>query len=177
MLRWLIRPARRPPSARSIGGAYPLSDVSTSPATACCDSFSPSIWARIDANRSAASSIPTGRSANIADTRLLYVPRSPWLRTDTGTIVRTVRPLTSSPPRVARPPLRLGVGVEDPREQVGAGDPVDHAVVRLRGEGEVAVLETLDHPHLPERARPVELLRHDPADEVPQLLGATRRRQ
>ena len=35
--------------------------------------------------------IPTGSSAIIAETRLLYVPRSPGVRTDTGTSVRTTR--------------------------------------------------------------------------------------
>ena len=62
-------------------------------------------------------------------------------------------------------------------EQVGAGDAVDHAVVHLRDQRPVAVLETLDHPHLPQRLGAVELLRHHPADEVAQLLLAARRRQ
>ena len=35
--------------------------------------------------------MPTGSSAIIAETRLLYVPRSPGVRTDTGTSVRTTR--------------------------------------------------------------------------------------
>ena len=49
-------------------------EVSTSAATACFCSFRSCIWAWITARRWSGSSIPTGSSANIADTRLLYVP-------------------------------------------------------------------------------------------------------
>ena len=46
-------------------------------------------------------SMPTGSSAKIADTRLLYTPRSPGERTDTGTSVRTTLS-TDSPREISR---------------------------------------------------------------------------
>ena len=72
---------------------------------------------------------------------------------------------------------RFGLGVEHDGEQIRARDAVDHAVVHLRHEGPVTVLEALDHPHLPQRLSAIELLGHQPADEVAQLLIAARRRQ
>ncbi len=96
-LRWLTRAKRRPPRARSSGGAKPASEVSASAATACFFSLSPSICSRIDSRRLRGSSMPTGSSANMAETRLFNVPRSSSLRTETGTSVRTTRPSTSSP--------------------------------------------------------------------------------
>ena len=39
------------------------------------------------------------------------------------------------------------------------------------------VVETVDHPHLPQRLVPVELLRHDATHEVSQLAVAARRRE
>ena len=118
-LRCGIRIATRVPSASSIDGANPDSDVSTSPATACFDSLSPSICARIAARRSAGSSSPTGSSAIIADTRLLYVPRSPVVRTDTGTSVRTTRPSTLS--------SRASSRVAETAREHGEHDVVDGA--------------------------------------------------
>ena len=47
--------------------------------------------------------------------------------------------------------------------EIGARHAVDHAVMHLRHERPMAVLEALDHPHLPQRLVPVELLRHDAA--------------
>jgi hypothetical protein len=41
----------------------------------------------------------------------------------------------------------------------------------------LAVLETVDDPDLPQRLGPVELLRHDPSDQLPQLGVPARRRQ
>ena len=68
---------------------------------------------------------------------------------------------------------RVGAQVHDHRQQVRAGDPVDQGVVRLGQHRPAAVLEALDHPDLPERLGAVELLRHDPADELAQLALAT----
>src|SRR3954447_21019905 len=59
------RAASRAPSARSIGGAKPESEVRTSPATACFDRLRPSICARRRSRRAAGSAMPTGSSANI----------------------------------------------------------------------------------------------------------------
>jgi hypothetical protein len=67
--------------------------------------------------------------------------------------------------------------VHDHRQQVGAGDAVDHAVVGLGDHGPAVLLEALDHPDLPQRLAPVEALRHDPAHETAQLALAPRRRQ
>ena len=64
---------------------------------------------------------------------------------------------------------RLRLLVEQDREQVAARDAVDHAVVHLRDERQAVVFEALHDPHLPERLRAVELLRHHPPDQVPQL--------
>src|SRR6202008_510359 len=91
------RAAKRPPSASSNGGAKPESEVSTSPATACPDSFNLSICVLTDRNLSTGSSVPTGNVGSIADTLLLYTPRSPGWRTDTGTRTRTPRPSMVSP--------------------------------------------------------------------------------
>ena len=63
----------------------------------------------------------------------------------------------------------LGLVVEDGREQVGPRDAVGHAVVDLQDQGPPTVLETLHHPGLPERPVTVELLRHQPADELLEL--------
>src|SRR3954447_9857620 len=301
-LRCGVRPATRPPSASSIEGANPLSAVSRSAATACPDSLSACICSRIDCNRATGSSIPTGSSANSAETLLLYVPRSCSARTETGTSVRTTRPSTGSPrptrrsrnPRVIaasttsftvppklvrivltsarrprahahrrcgpigpfsdvagtghmrrrklcipratcaasaamrpgrriaacmvrmpsyglamrsataratsstglgsgaargglgpRPPpprrrrghRRLALAIEQDAEQVGRRYAVDHAMVDLRDHRPPAVAEPLRNPKLPQRPRAVELLGHDPPDQVAELLVASGRRQ
>src|SRR6201997_122722 len=89
--------ARRPPRASSNGGAKPESEVRTSPATACSDSFSLSICALTESSLSTGSSVPTGNVGSIADTWLLYTPRSPAWRIDTGTRTRTPSPSMFSP--------------------------------------------------------------------------------
>ena len=43
----------------------------------------------------------------------------------------------------------LGGGVHDDGQQIGARDPVDHRVMGLGEHRPVAVLQALDHPHLP----------------------------
>ena len=74
--------------------------------------------------------------------------------------------------RCRRPRRRRGggcgvaVGVEQLHHQVGAGDAVDHAVVDLGDQRPPAAGEALDHPHLPQRAMPVELHGHQPAHQV-----------
>ena len=97
-----VRNARRAPSASSIGGAKPASPTSTSPATALCVSFTYSICSCSWRNRSWGAPTPTGSSANTVDTRLARVPRSATLRTDTGTMVRTVRASRRSPRAASR---------------------------------------------------------------------------
>ena len=237
--------------------------------------------------------MPTGRAANIAETLLLYVPRSPGVRTDTGTMVCTTRPSTDSPretsrsrkPRaitasttsltlppcssrialmsVSRPlaqaqwrcgpigplsdessarrndarearhaardgrrprrqraraadrgdeiadplerlrqlcrerrrrgdghagrgrrPPRLHVGgrrvavvVEQDAHEIGGGHAVDHHVVDLADQRPPAFADAFGDPHLPQRLRTIQLLRHHPPDEVAQLLIASRGRQ
>ena len=67
--------------------------------------------------------------------------------------------------------------VEQHGRDIDAGDAVDERVVRLLDQPDVAALEPLDEPQLPERPRPVEELRLDPRGEREQLLAAARRRQ
>ena len=66
-----------------------------------------------------------------------------------------------------RPCVRCGwwgvaAGIEEAGDQIGAGHPVDHAMVHLRDERPLASSEAFDHPRLPQRPMPVELLRHQP---------------
>ena len=72
---------------------------------------------------------------------------------------------------------RVGREVHDDGEQIGARHPVDQRVVRLGQDGPAVVLESLDDPDLPEGLRPIELLGHDPPDELAQLGLAARCRQ
>ena len=50
---------------------------------------------------------------------------------------------------------------EQQAQQVGAGDAIDHAVMRLADNREAAAGEPVDDPHLPERTAVVERLRQD----------------
>ena len=66
-----------------------------------------------------------------------------------------------------RPCVRCGwwgvaARIEEAGDQIGAGHPVDHAMVHLRDERPLASSEAFDHPRLPQRPMPVELLRHQP---------------
>ena len=54
--------------------------------------------------------------------------------------------------------VRLAGEVEQHGRDVDAGDAVDQRVVRLLDHRDVAALEPLDEPQLPERAAPVEQL-------------------
>jgi hypothetical protein len=55
-------------------------------------------------------------------------------------------------------------------EEVDARHAVDHAVVDLRDDGEaIRARETFDDPHLPQRLRAIELLRHDATGEPLEL--------
>ena len=72
---------------------------------------------------------------------------------------------------------RHGVGVEQDRCEVDAGDPVHKRVVGLADQRELVVLEALHEPHLPERLRPVEPLREDPPDQERELVLVARRGQ
>ena len=73
--------------------------------------------------------------------------------------------------------MGLGAEVEEHRHDVGSGDAVDQTVMGLRDEGETVIAEPLRHPDLPQRLRPVELLRHDPGRESFQLAVVARRGQ
>jgi hypothetical protein len=83
-----------------VGGAKPVSSVSTWAPTACPEALSPSISRPIISSRATGSVTPTGSGAHIAATRLPSAPRSTSARTDTGTIAR--RTVSS----VARPCIR-----------------------------------------------------------------------
>jgi hypothetical protein len=69
---------------------------------------------------------------------------------------------------------RVSLTVQQDGQEIGAGHPVHHAVVDLGEERPAAVLQALDHPQLPERLAPVQLLGEHPAGQVAQLLGAAR---
>ncbi|MDJ0848243.1 MAG: hypothetical protein QNK04_07705 [Myxococcota bacterium] len=70
----------------------------------------------------------------------------------------------------------LGREREQDVGEVDARGAVDRAVVDLGDEREaLAVVETLDHPGLPERPLAVEGLGHDPRRELLELLGRARR--
>jgi len=62
-----------------------------------------------------------------------------------------------------------GREVEQHLGDVDPRDAVDHRVVALRDQGEAAVGEPLDHPHLPQWPGAVELLGEDPPGELQQL--------
>ncbi len=64
---------------------------------------------------------------------------------------------------------RLRLVVEQHREQVDSGNPVDHAVVRLADHGDPVALQSLDDPRLPQRFAPIQLLRHDACAQTLQL--------
>ena len=82
-------------------------------------------------------------------------------------------------PRPGRRRRRRGLGreVEDHAVQVGAGDPVDHAVVHLGNQRPAIPGESLDDPVLPQRVIAVEPLGHHPGHQVGELLVSPGRRQ
>ena len=80
-------------------------------------------------------------------------------------------------PHVGGCGARLPARVEQHRHQIGARDPVDHAVVDLGDERPAAVAQAFDHPHLPQRTLPVERLGHESSHEVPQVIGRAGRGQ
>ena len=69
----------------------------------------------------------------------------------------------------------LGGDVEQDLAEAGAGDAVDDRVVHLGQRRDAAALDALDEPELPERSGAVELVGHQPADQLVELLAATRR--
>jgi hypothetical protein len=69
-----------------------------------------------------------------------------------------------------------GGQVEQHGGELAAGDAVDDRVVDLGQHRHPAALEALDHPELPEGLPTVELDAHQVADQVPELLGASGRR-
>ena len=72
---------------------------------------------------------------------------------------------------------RLGREVEDHAVQIGAGDPVDHAVMDLGDQRPAILGESFDHPVLPQRVIAVEPLRHHPRHQLGELLVAAGLRQ
>ncbi len=71
-----------------------------------------------------------------------------------------------------------GLGREHHGEQIDAGDAVDHCMVHLGDDGEaIPALQALDYPHLPERPRAVELLRHDAGRQPLELAFVSGARQ
>jgi hypothetical protein len=72
---------------------------------------------------------------------------------------------------------RIGVEVEQHGREVDARDPVHERVVGLADQREAPVVHAVDQPQLPQRLRPVEPLREDPAGQPPQLGLARRLRQ
>ena len=68
-------------------------------------------------------------------------------------------------------------GVHEDGQQVGPRHAVDESVMSLREQGPPTTTEPLDHPNLPQGLRAVELLRHHPSHEGPQLDLAARRRE
>ena len=67
-----------------------------------------------------------------------------------------------------RPQLPTGRGVvEQDAHHLGARNPVHRGVMHLRQHRHRAVLQTVDHIHLPQRARPVQVA----SDQMGHLLG------
>ncbi len=67
--------------------------------------------------------------------------------------------------------------VEHDRHQVGGRDAVDHAVVDLRQQRPAVLAQPLDHPDLPQRLSPVQLVGEDPRGGPAQDVVGPRRRQ
>lgn len=61
--------------------------------------------------------------------------------------------------------------------QVDACNTVDHAMVDFRDDHEPSGLQTLNDVELPERLRPIELLGHESAREILELISRTRVRK
>ena len=77
--------------------------------------------------------------------------------------------------RLGRGSRRVRLEVDELREDVDTRRAVDRRVVDLGDDRGVAVLETLGHPELPERAGAVELARRDVAHDLGELVRAARR--
>ena len=86
----------------TIGGNRFATEVTTSAASDMCDAFSSPICSCTAASRSTGSSVPTGRSYRIAETRLSGTPPASVPLTDTGTSVRRVVVEGSSPRAISR---------------------------------------------------------------------------
>jgi hypothetical protein len=82
---------------------------------------------------------------------------------------RGSRAQDEGPQRLVEP--RIGPRVDPQRggPHLHAADPVHHAVVHLRDDGEAVALHPIDEPRLPQRLAPVELLRHQAAGEPLEL--------
>jgi hypothetical protein len=71
----------------------------------------------------------------------------------------------------------LGREVENYPVKVGAGDPVDHAMVHLGDQGPAAIGESFDDPVLPQRMIAVQALGHHPRHQLGELPVSAGRRQ
>src|SRR5690606_12831447 len=82
--------------------------------------------------------------------------------------------------RVAGTPLhRFGPGIgrveaAQLRDECGTGDPVHPGVVHLRDDGDPAVVETVDEPHLPQWPGAIQGLRGDVSAQLRELGPAAR---
>ena len=80
-----------------------------------------------------------------------------------------------APPIIRRNIPAIRIGVQQDREDLGAGHSVDGGVVQL-GEGRhPAILETLDQIQLPERAGTIQRSCVDPRHQLRQLSAIARR--
>ena len=79
--------------------------------------------------------------------------------------------------RLVEPRIGSGVGPHRGGRHLHAADPVNHAVVYLRDDGEAVALQSVDEPRLPQRLPPVELLRHQATGEPLELTLVTGQRQ
>ena len=66
---------------------------------------------------------------------------------------------------------RVGLEIEEHGGQLAARHAVDDRVVHLGQDRDLAIGQAVDHPHLPQRDVPVELVADQVADEVAELLG------
>jgi hypothetical protein len=64
---------------------------------------------------------------------------------------------------------RLGRGVEQDLADPRSGHAVDHRVVHLGHDSDPTALETFDEPQFPQRFGAIQLVGHQPADEVVEL--------
>ena len=127
-----------------------------------------------DADRAAASIAPPVRTTDrTSSSARCAVPNISWglqhlLLHGVGGELEAGR-LGRGMPVVGRGLARGRGDVQQHRADVDRRQPVDHRVVDLGDDREPVVGEPLDQVDLPERPGPVELARHEAADELAQL--------